>query len=328
MQKQSSSSQAQTRRRLFAAIPDFPLPNQKVVVKNYDVNFGTGTIRVRAHRDTDATKRMVAIIREETDPVYNEPMPPRLPAAGTGMLAGYTELMQQVNPESFKADDVPVLGLAAVSPVANNKRVFIGCYDVNDALLGDVDSVPFMAFPTMFPVVVDARCTLWLTFADDDAELANHEKPPEYRPRALLVPATDGLEVAITKVELAARTTDRWQKGPNLALVTDANGLAGSEAGLADLTYKTAGKIHSQDITGGDFRKGELVALWDYGAALPTTEKEVGLPAVGAPRPTLDVEPHPASGARPSRLQLAFHDGVQWSNNTGSVVVQVSWKTA
>ncbi len=52
--------------------------------------------------------------------------------------------------------------------------------------------------------------------------LARDEKPPEYRPRAVLVSDTDGSGVAVIKVRLEARPGDRWQKGPDLALLTSA----------------------------------------------------------------------------------------------------------
>src|SRR5690242_8624963 len=112
------------KRIVFAVNFDFPVAGQKLVVNNYDVNFGTGTIQVRAQRDNVNTQRMVAIIRDETNPIYNEPMPPTLPAVGT--QAGYTELIQEGVTDFFKSDSVPVLGLPGVSPTANNKRVFIG----------------------------------------------------------------------------------------------------------------------------------------------------------------------------------------------------------
>lgn len=304
------------RRVLFAATPEFPIAGQKVVVRNYDVNFGTGAIRVRAQRDNATTRRLIAIIRDETMPIYNEPMPLKLPALST--QAGYTELVQEGGTEFFSSDNVPVLGLPAISPVANNKRVFIGSYDVNNDRLSLPDSFPFMAFPSVFPVVVDARCCLWLSFADNVAVLPNGEQHPEYRPIALLVPDKDAMNVGITKVDLAARLMDRWQKGPDPLLITDADGLAGSEADLADPNYKTGGNVHSANITGGAFRKGELVALWDNGTQI-ATEVEVGF--------THPLQVIPTNAARPTKLHLAFHDGVEWSNNTGSVVVQVSWQT-
>ncbi len=295
---------------------EFPQSSQKVVVNNYDAIFGVGTIRVRATRATDTTVRMAVIVRDETDPIYDEPMPPSLPAAGT--QAGLTELFP-VAPGSgtFQNDTVPVLNLPGASPVAvaNNKRVFFGSYDVNNNLLV-ADSVAFMAFPGTFPVVVDARCCIWLTFAEDAAELPNGEKPPEYRPIPLLVPDKNGLNATITKVNLAARATDRWQKGPAAALITDADGLVGSEANLADPNYKTVAAAHAANITGMAFRKGRLVALWDDGSQT-ATEVDVGL---SNPMQNLP------GGTRPAKLHLAFHDGVEWSNNTGSVVVQVSWQ--
>jgi hypothetical protein len=175
-----------------------------------------------------------------------------------------------------------------------------------------------MAFPGNFPVVVDARCCLWLSFAENAAVLPQGEMHPEYRPIGMLVPEKDGLNVNITKVNLEARTTDQWQKGPNPALITNADGLVGSEADLADPNYKTGGNVHSANITGGAFRKGELVALWDDGTQT-ATEVRVGL--------TNPLQNVPTTGQRPTRLHLAFHDGVEWVNNTGSVVVRVTWRT-
>ena len=126
-----------------------------------------------------------------------------------------------------------------------------------------------------------------------------------------------GLNAPITGVNLLARAGDWWQKGPDPALITDADGQVASEADLTDPNYKTAGNVHSANFTGGAFRKGELVALWDD-ASQTAAEVEVGLT-----HQTQNVPNRP----RPTKLHLAFHDGVEWSNNTGSVVVRVSWLT-
>ncbi len=309
----------------MVAEPRYPVNGQKIVLRNYDSAAGTGTIKVRAEKvGSDDTQRVVAVVVGESDAVPEpDPIPP------LGGADGFIELNRE-SPTSafFSHANVPVLGLTAVPPEVDAKKVCILSYDSNDNFL-ESRSISFKAIPPTFTVPVRADCCLWLVFAPAMTELPTfHETVEDYFPVPLIVPDDNGLD-SITRVKLAAKNDaeDVWSHD-NGGHTTDADGRMDTGAVPLNPAYQAeycdAG-IGSNVIAGATLRLNQLVALWEYPAGDQTAANPTQELGIGLTETTLNVAT--AGHARPVRLHLAFHDGFEWSNNTGEVRVEVTWLT-
>jgi hypothetical protein len=176
---------------------------------------------------------------------------------------------------------------------------------------------------TTFDVKVTAKQAIWFAWAPDGYEGPQGESGSAYRPVSLLVPA-DAASVGIEAND------DMWRHDPNNSASSNANGLS-KQRPLERDGYRTAAFNNLAIRTTTDSPRGGikanlnlLVCCWQMGTGIPPADStdEIG---VGKGPTSLDVPSPLSSGEFAYRLMLAFHDGYQWTNNSGDITATVTW---
>lgn len=173
------------------------------------------------------------------------------------------------------------------------------------------DSRQFLARqPSESVVTVPATSCLWFAWAENVATGDGTTWEPDisaYRPFSIGVPP-DAQQARISYLG------GQWgHHGDDGAHISDANG-EDEEQPLQQTQYQ-ATKFNSVMLQGITARLNRLVAMVGPCAA-PTsavTEQDIGNGPTTIP--VADKE----------RLLLGFHDGFEWSNNTGGVIVKIEW---
>ena len=292
----------------------YPAANQVVLVQNYDPTAQTGTVLVRYSRDNPLVTQVIACFKPAAGTFsMPNPLPP-------GPLpAGCFSLLEVGTTNTFQNTGSPVANLPPQPPGGNNLHLFVGAYDAGGNLLDARDTV-FVAMPAVVRYPVLATHCLWLVYAPPTTPALQPfgetvAPPSPYVPVPIQVP--DGA----TRVRVDPVTTAppaSWQHDPSPTQASGPQGLTGTEQPL-DPRYQTVyqnAALHSANITSGNFRLNRLVGLWVYGdPTVATTELDV-IQTNQFAIPT---------GTAPVSLCLGFHDGYQWSNNSNSAPVQLTW---
>lgn len=194
-------------------------------------------------------------------------------------------------------------------PGMDNK--FLKAWPYDGEVIGDPALEDFKATAAATVTAkVDARNCIWLTWAPKDYSVPTYgESGCDYRPRTLVVPS-DATQAVVT-----VTSSGKWNHHPPTDAGTGPNGKDDQRPLEKPELYKTA-ELKSWSIDGSTaLNLNLLVGIWDWGSDTATTEIPIGQSA------TIDW----GGGARPEKLQLAFHDGYEWSNNSGTMDVQVVW---
>jgi len=269
-----------------------------------------GALRVHVERTSADVKRVFAKFVPVAEPIDLNSSPPD----------DAWEVPQDGDSNNFIHEKIPVAAARiTATDVANNKLAVWGTNEDGSSVTGSEEVEIEAIVPAQINgLIVGARQAIWFAWAlrgftgapfgeaDDQAGT--------YRPLPLIVPE----EATITSVTVTT-TTGEWNHQMSVAAhASDANGRAETEQHLSETHasgYKNA-TFRSDRITSGNYVLNRLVGLWGIDPTIDATEVQLG---VG---PTTKLVPF---GTRPTKFFLAFHDGFEWSNNTGTVTVNVVW---
>ncbi len=196
-----------------------------------------------------------------------------------------------------------------VQPATDNKYVKAWPYD--GAVTRDTAVEDFTASAAAtVSVTVDAKNCIWFTWAPEGYSVPTYgESGGAFRPQGLIVPS-DATQAVVT-----VTSESEWKHDPAAGAASGPNGKNDQRPMEKPELYKTEA-LKSLLIDGSTkLNLNLLVGIWDWGPDTATTEIPIGQSA------TINW----GGGTRPDKLQLAFHDGYQWANNSGDMAVQVVW---
>lgn len=256
--------------------------------------------------------------------IYDATVPPALrvlPANIPGTVAA--PLFELTNGGTgAKYTAAAPVNLPTVAPSRNNKVVVVGAYNAGNALIpGSQASCGFMLMPRVVQVSVGAKCCIWMTFAPAGTINGTHnETVPEYLPVSLRIP-DNAIQAVVEAI------AGEWRHDPADSTKSDADGRTEKRPLQFPALYRNNPALYAQNFTGPNgedlaafpIALNKLIAFLDYGPENINKVIEVGKNTAQTPIPI------PYADPRPSSLQLAFHDGYQWSNNSGSITVKVTW---
>jgi hypothetical protein len=289
-----------------------PAAGDVVLVAAYDFATETGSVEVETDVDEAQTDRVVAWIQSLPTAFA---VPPSIDFTQPIPDGGFE--LDTVDGTTWSQPDAQITGLPSFpAPTANNRRVFVAGYDVNGDRIGDAEDAPFVAMPPVVQTNVTAHRCLFLTYAEGKPIAAFAETTSandDYLPLALPLPA----DVTAVRIQVLGGL---WQHDPALATQTGAEGRPGTEQPLDpnfSARYSNA-TLQSANISSANppLRLNRLAGLWKY---LDPNQATTEFDAVTSD--PINVPP----GTRPTHLCLGFHDGFEWSNNSGLVTVQIIW---
>lgn len=285
----------------------FPATNQLVLVAGFNnPNPGDGKLLVQADQVTNAAHAFGHI-----QDASGFTMPATI-ADLSNPPSGLTRL--PLNNGIYQLADFPIAGVPAAAPGANNKHLTVGYYDTGGNRVGNTHERAFKAWGGEVAVSVSAKYCIWLINAASGQVLNpfNESTTPAdgYVPPELTVP------VGATSVRITG-SGGPWQHDPDPATQSGPEGRVGTDQPLdpnfAHVYQNNA--LGSDVILSATVRLNRLVGLWALtDATAATTEFDVGVDSGDVAVPE-----------EAKALHLGFHDGFQWSNNSGTVNATVVW---
>jgi len=264
-----------------------------------------GTVHVQATRIGTGTAfaKIYAKILNDADPI-----PSSLPDDAV-------ELNQIGSTHTFEHFHVPVATGLQTPSGNDNKVVAWPANDPNDLGTPHAVSFPVRVPSAPFTVDVSARQSIWFAWAPRDyPTTAFGEESHLYCPVQLVVPQDAGLNGARISANSSHEWTHRMQSASTRS--SDADGLDDTRPMERPDVYKVAA-LRSDNISGSDLELNRLVGMWGIDHTQACSEFSIGLGGGSFSFP---------GGTRPRLLFLGFHDGFEWSNNSGSVSVTVEWE--
>ncbi len=235
--------------------------------------------------------------------VPDQPTGPAPPPVGA-VLAPY----QQGQPRDFRNDQVPWAQSQPGNGLPNTLGVWLRH---NNHWLAERSFIDFFGCTPdpKVTVAVTAKMCLWFAWAGTVTNGPYGENGVGYTPIGL-----EPIEGA-TSVKLSAYGGP-WRHHPSTNNESGPNGLSATRS-LENQGYKSP-TYNSDDIEPIDTNLNKLLAMWEFNQGPPTEQAPATQLAIGDGT-TLTV-PENAS-----KLFLGFHDGYEWSNNDGVVLVEVEW---
>ncbi len=284
-----------------------PTPGQMLLAD------GNGKVRVQIRKLGNGV-RFFGRIYDATVPPNQRTVPDNAPVNPSD----YFELSNGGSGTTYSYDATVLNPTNA--PRRNNRVVVVGAYDSDDALInGSEAACGFMLMPRTFQVNVSAKCCIWMTFAPTGTVNQQYnESVQEYLPVSLGIP-DNASQILLEAI------SGEWRHDPAESAKSDANGRSLAKPLEKPNLYRDNPALYAQNFTGPNdedlatynIELNKLIAFLDYGP-----ENYNKIIKVGNAATTVLI---PSTTPRPSFLQLAFHDGFQWSNNSGSVSVKVTW---
>ena len=223
------------------------------------------------------------------------------------------------------ANPVVVSDMAGARATTDNtgyaNKVKVWTFDGSGPVDSDVRNILCTMTSPTTTVSVSAKCCLWFAWAPTGSAAL---KDPEneglvdaHRPIGVPVPPGS---TSVTITAAASGTPDRrWRHDPAAGAASGPNGLNGSDGTPVNIKgLEVGGYQHanygSDSITPLTTHLNKLVAMVeDNWGPTPQQPTPVGASATIA------------LTANSTRVFLGMHDGRQWSNNSGDIVVTLTW---
>ncbi len=296
-----------------------PQANRGILLTNYAAN--KGEIVVELIRTDPAAKHYfmrIGNFAANFNLAANIPDPLNPPN-------GHIEIPNDNN-DTFRLANVQVNGIPPVAPRANNYRIAIGAYANGGGLLESV-TFGFIAIPGATPVsvTVPAKGCLFFAYTPFGVALPKNEKLLESLP--CFVPAP--IDASTVGIVVPAGQTWNNEHG-----ACDANGApAGDNDTTIDAYFTSAlgsenmKRLNKAPQPVGVFLDGLLTAMWDYGPENASDVNACAQMPIGTAGANLIVTKIGPTDDRimPNNLLFGLHTDDDWSTQSGSLNVQLTW---